>query len=105
MSDTRSAAELEIQNRYSFDELMVINDEGCAYGAAEDHLLLAQTGKFFDKYEDQMVNYLKQYCGEESANEYLEEIKNNNQNDTKSASYKNDLVWFFIELLAGDLVS
>ena len=65
---------------------------------AHDHIYYRDTIKFFDEYEDEIVEYIADTLG----GEFNEELWCNNPcNITR---YKNDTVWCFIELVASLLV-
>ena len=87
-----------ISEQYDIDTLREIFEHGCASGVANHHIYYYQTVKFFDDNEDEIVEYVSDNLGED----YLvESFKNNNAHLT---SYKNDITWTFVELVAGQLV-
>ena len=88
-----------IQNEYDIDTLREIAEYGCTSGIANNHIYYTQTVKFFDKHEDEIVEFLADTLG----GEYNEEIWN--RNPCHINGYKNDTVWSYIELVACDLIA
>ena len=87
-----------ISKQYDIDTLREIMNHGCVSGVANWHIYYNQTVSFFDDNEEEIVEYVSDTLGED----YLVEcFKNNNAQLT---SYKNDIVWTFVELVAGQLV-
>ncbi len=93
-----SSAFDSIKESYDLDTLREINEYGCSSGIATNHIYYYQTVSFFDDNEEEIVEHVSDVLGEE----YLVEVfKNSNADIT---SYKNDIVWCFVELVAGQLV-
>ena len=88
-----------IKNEYDIDTLREINEYGCSSGIANNHIYYSQTVSFFDKHEDEILEYIDDTLGES----IMEEIWNNNTNHING--YKNDTVWCYIELVASQIVS
>ena len=88
-----------VRDSYDIETLREIRDHGCASGVAHDHIYYSDTIKFFDEYEDEIVEYIADVVG----GEYNEEIWK--RNPCHIAGYKNDTAWCFIEIVAGELVS
>ncbi len=87
-----------IKESYDLDTLREIVEHGCISGVANDHIYYNQTVSFFDDNEKEIVEYVSDTLGED----YLVEcFKNNNAHLT---SYKNDIVWAFVELVASQLI-
>ena len=86
-----------IERSYSKDVLEDIVKHGCANVAPSDHTYYYQTNNFFDLHQDEIVSYLEDVLGKE----YLSQSLSDNDNDI--ASWKNELVWSFIECYAFDL--
>ena len=59
MTEYKSARE-EIVGTYSVAELEEIVEHGCASGCATNHIYYADTGKFFDDFENEIIQYLKE---------------------------------------------
>ena len=87
-----------ISKQYDIDTLREIMNHGCVSGVANHHIYYNQTVSFFDDNEEEIVEYVSDVLDED----YLVDcFKNNNADLT---SYKNDIVWTFVELVAGQLV-
>ena len=87
-----------IKDQYDLDTLKEIVEHGCASGVATNHIRYYQTVKFFDQYEDDITDYIEDLVGID----YLVEVfKNSN---ACLMSYKNDVVWTYVELVAGQIV-
>ena len=95
--ETRSAYDV-IKDTYDLQTLGDIVTNGCVSGAAHDHIYYKDTVAFFDKYEDEMIEYIADALGGET-NESLWD-----QNTCNITGYKNDVVWTFIELVAISIV-
>ena len=93
-----SSAFDSIKESYDLDTLREINEYGCSSGIATNHIYYSQTVSFFDDNEEEIVEYVSDILGEE----YLVEVFKNSNADL--VSYKNDIVWCFIELVAGLIV-
>ena len=78
--------------------LREIRDHGCVSGVAHQHIYYSDTIKFFDTYEDEIVEYIADTLG----GEFNEELWNNNP--CNITGYKNDSAWCYVELVASLLV-
>ena len=78
--------------------LREIRDHGCVSGVAHQHIYYSDTIKFFDTYEDEIVEYIADTLGDE----FNEELWNNNPGNI--TGYKNDSAWCYVELVASLLV-
>ena len=87
-----------IKDTYDIDTLQEIVEHGCVSGVAHDHIYYADTIKFFDDYEDEMIEYITDTLGDDA----VKDIWTNNSNNI--TGYKNDVTWSFIELVAMDIV-
>ena len=87
-----------IRDTYDIDTLREIRDHGCVSGAAHDHIYYSDTTEFYDEYQDEIVNYIEDVVGAEVLTEIFQ--KNYDHLD----GYKNDVIWTYIELVAGLLV-
>ena len=94
---TRSAYDV-IKDTYDYETCKEIVEHGCVSGVAHDHIYYKDTLSFFDKYEDEMVEYIADTLGGET-NESLW-----NQNTCNYTGYQNDTTWTFIELVAMSIV-
>ena len=87
-----------IKNQYTIDELNDIVEHGCASGCAHQHIYYSDNVSFYDKYEDDIVEYITDAIG----SEFLTETFDNNEGSL--TGYKNDIVWTFVELYAMELI-
>ena len=87
-----------IKDTYDIDTLQEIVEHGCVSGVAHDHIYYADTIKFFDDYEDEMIEYITDTLGDDA----VTDIWTNNPNNI--TGYKNDVTWSFIELVAMDII-
>ena len=97
MTETLSALET-IKKEYDIDTLRDIRDHGCSSGVAYNHIYYTETVSFFDKHEDEIIEYIADTLG----GDINEDIWNRNPNHING--YKNDIVWTYIELVANTLV-
>ncbi len=88
-----------IQDVYDIETLREIRDHGCVSGVAHDHIYYSDTEKFYDEHSEEIIEYIADTLG----GEHNEEIWNNNPLFVEG--FKNDMVWTFIEIVAGELVS
>ena len=83
-----------IKNEYDINTLRDIRDHGCSSGVAYNHIYYTETVSFFDKHEDEIIEYIADTLG----GDINEDIWNRNPNHING--YKNDIVWTYIELVA-----
>ena len=95
--ETRSAFDV-IKDTYDYETCKEIVEHGCVSGVATDHIYYKDTLSFFDKYEDEMIEYIADTLGGET-NEDLW-----TRNSCNITGYKNDVTWSFIELVAMSIV-
>ena len=95
MTEYNSAKE-EILDTYPPEILKQILEDRCRSGVAFKHVYYKETVPFFDKYEDEIIKTISDYFGEET----LEGLKADNPDD--ETGYKNDVVWFYIELISAE---
>ena len=88
----------QIVETYDIDTLREIRDHGCASGVAHDHIYYRDTIKFYDSYQDEIVDYIETMVGTEVLVDVFK------QADASLDHYKNDVTWIYIELLSGELV-
>ena len=88
-----------VKESYDIETLREIVEHGCVNGAAHDHIYYSDTIKFFDEYEDEIIEYIADSLG----GEFNEELWN--QNPCHITGYKNDTAWCFIELVADQLIN
>ena len=93
-----SSAFDSIKESYDLDTLREIRDHGCSSGVANQHIYYYQTVSFFDDYEEEIVEYVSDNLGDD----YLVDVFK--QVDAHLTSYKNDIVWTFVEIVAMQLL-
>ena len=79
---------------YSLDEFKEIASHGCDSGVATHHIYYNETVKFFDEYEDEVMEMLEDVMGSEYPGQLLTQCNNS------LTSFKNDATWCYIELTA-----
>jgi len=87
-----------IKDTYDYETCKEIVEHGCVSGVAHDHIYYKDTLSFFDKYEDEMIEYITDVLGEDG----VDSLWNNNTSNIQG--YKNDVTWSFIELVAMSIV-
>ena len=87
-----------IVNDYDLQTLNEIVNHGCQSGVCSQHIYYGDTIEFFDKYENEIVDYIESNLGQDQ----LLEIFKNAECDCDS--YKNDMTWCYIELVAMHIV-
>ena len=87
-----------IQDVYDIETLTAIRDHGCVSGVAHDHIYYSDTEKFYDEHSEEIIEYIADTLG----GEHNEQIWNDNPLFVEG--FKNDMVWTFIEIVAGELV-
>jgi hypothetical protein len=95
---TFSPAITSILKTYDSEELNDIANHGCASGCASSHIYYTETTEFFDKYEEDIYDSLRDIFGED----FLFELVTDCHDMT---DMKNKLVWTFIELVAYDYIN
>ncbi len=88
----------EIKDTYSYEDAKEIVNNGCESGVCFKHIYYGDTVGFFNKYPDQITEYIINNVGIECITESF--TRNNGNWDC----HFNDLVWMFIELVAGQIV-
>ena len=87
-----------IKDSYDLDTLREIVEHGCQSGVANQHIYYTETVSFFDKYEDEIYEYIADTLG----GEFHEELWSSNT--CNITGYKNDTVWTYVELVAQQLI-
>ena len=93
-----SSAFESIKDSYDLDTLREIRDHGCSSGVATSHIYYTETVPFFDNYEEEIVETVSDTLGDD----YLVEVFTNSS--AQLTSYKNDIVWTFVELVAMQII-
>ena len=84
-----------ITELYDSETLADIAEYGCVSGVASSHIYYTQTTEFFDKFEDEIEDYMLDNFGDD----FMHEVTIGCQSLTE---IKNKLTWCFIELVAQD---
>ena len=83
-----------IKDTYDVETCKEIVDHGCVSGVAHDHIYYADTVKFYDEHEDEILTHVTETLGEDVLPQLFSEA------DASISVYKNSVVWTFIELVA-----
>ncbi len=83
-----------ILNTYDLEQCKEIVNHGCQSGVCSEHIYYADTIKFFDNHEDEVVEYITDNYGTEFLVELFEKA------DADLGVYKNNVTWCFIEMIA-----
>ena len=84
-----------ILDTYDKEDLVNIAEYGCASGCASSHIYYTETSAFYDKYEEEVNDYLRDVFGDD----FMFEIVTDCHDLT---DVKNKLTWSFIESVAQD---
>ena len=87
-----------IKDQYDLDTLKEIVEHGCASGVATNHIYYNQTVSFFDDNEEEIDFEIRDNFG----TEFLVELFQ--RSNASITSYKNDMCWCFVELVAQQLL-
>ena len=96
--NNKPTARMSIKDSYDIDTLRDIVSHGCESGVAHDHIYYADTIKFFDNNEEEVIDYVENTLGQE----YLVEVFNNQ--GACLDMYKNAICWTYVELIAHELI-
>ena len=88
-----------IKEIYSLEELKEIADHGCQSGVCSQHIYYGDTIKFFDNNEDYIMDEIVLNYGTEFLVELFTDA------DACLDTYKNNVTWSFIELVASEAVA
>ena len=83
-----------IKETYSVEDFKEIADHGCSSGVCGQHIYYGDTNRFYDQYEDEIVEYISDCYGTEFLVELFKKA------DASLTHYKNDVCWTFIEMIA-----
>ena len=84
----------EIKETYTLEDFKEIANHGCQSCVCSQHIYYGDTVKFFEKYEDEVLDYIESSYG----TEFLVDMFKNA--DASLTHYKNDVVWCLIEMIA-----
>ena len=83
---------------YDYEQCKEIVNHGCRSGVCSQHIYNGDTIGFFEKYPEEITEYIKDTLGVEVLSELLKE------NDGDLDLWMNDMTWTFIELVAMQVV-
>ena len=84
----------QIKSDYDYEDAKEIVNHGCQSGVCFKHIYYADTIGFFNKYPDEITQYIVDNIGIDFLKETLE------RHDGDLDMYKNDISWAFIEFVA-----
>ena len=87
-----------ITDIYSLEDLKEIADHGCQSGVCSQHIYYGDTLEFYDNYEDEIVEYIRDNYGTEFLVDLFTDA------DADLTIYKNAVCWAFIEMTAMEAV-
>ena len=83
-----------IKEMYSVEDFKEIADHGCSSGVCSQHIYYGDTNRFYDQYEDEIVEYIT----DAYSTNFLVELFSSA--DASLTHYKNAVCWTFIEMIA-----
>ena len=86
-----------IKKVYDYEDCKEIVSHGCESGVCFQHIYYGDTIKFFDTYEDEVLDYFTDNYGTEFVVDLFRDA------DANLTFYKNAVVWAFIEAVACDV--
>ena len=95
---TMQSAIDNIKATYDYETCKEIVDHGCGSGVCHEHMYYGDTIKFYDTYEDEIIECIADNYGGEVNEELWTD------NPCNLTGYKNATVWTFIELVASIVV-
>ena len=88
----------QIKSDYDYEDAKEIVNHGCESGVCFKHIYYADTVGFFNKYPDEITEYIVDTLG-------IDWMKQTFARNTGNLDmYMNDISWAFIELVAGEIV-
>ena len=79
---------------YSVEDFKEIANHGCQSGVCRKHIYYGDTIQFYETYENEITNHIRDAYG----TDFLVKLFNEAAADLDT--YKNDVVWCFIEMVA-----
>ena len=89
----------QIKADYDYEDAKQIVTSGCQSGVCFKHIYYADTIEFFNKYPDEITEYIVDHAGTELL------VNIFTANDASLNHYINDVVWCYIELVADQIVN
>jgi len=87
----------EIKDTYDLETCTEIVSHGCQSGVCFEHIYYGDTIRFFDKYEDEIMDYFESCYDEDFLVNLFKDANCN------LGLYKNSVCWAFIEAVACDI--
>ena len=84
----------KIIETYSVEDFKEIASHGCQSGVCSKHIYYGDTIQFYETYENEITNHIRDAYG----TDFL--VKLFNEAGAYLDTYKNDVVWCFIEMVA-----
>ena len=84
----------EIKETYSLEDFQEIANHGCQSGVCSQHIYYGDTIGFFEKYEDEILDYIESSYGTEFLVDLFKDA------DADLTTYKNNVTWCLIEMIA-----
>ena len=88
----------EIKETYTLEDFKEIANHGCQSGVCSQHIYYGDTIKFYDTYEDEIIEYIE----DAYSTNFLVELFSDS--DASLSLYKNSATWCFIEMIAMEVV-
>ena len=89
----------KIIETYSVEDFKEIASHGCQSGVCHEHIYYGATIKFFETYEDEIIDYIESNYGIEFLIDMFKDA------DADLTSYKNNVTWCFIEMIAFEVTN
>ena len=89
----------EIIATYDKETMEEIVTHGCQSGVCSEHIYYADTIKFYDKYEDEIMDYFTNNYDSDFLVSLFKDA------DASLTVYKNSVTWAYIEAISVDVLS
>ena len=89
----------EIWGTYTLEDFKEIANHGCSSGVCHEHIYYGDTTRFYDKHEDEILEYINDVGLDE---DFLVDMFRRSNADL--TTYKNTVVWCFIEMIAVETI-
>ena len=90
----RMDAITKIKESYTLEDFKEIASHGCQSGVCSQHIYYGDTISFYEKYEDEIIDYIESNYGIEFLIDMFKDA------DASLTVYKNNVTWCFIEMIA-----
>ena len=89
----------EIIETYDKETMQEIANHGCQSGVCFKHIYYGDTVRFYDKYEDEILDYFRDYYDTDFLVNLFQDA------DANLTHYKNSVTWAYIEAISFDVIS